>query len=151
MTAPTRRAALSALASVPALAIPAPAAIAAAGPSVESEDIVTTEQMAAMNFEPWTHTEGEWEPPSNAEWAKDGAYLLPFVRLAWICMFKTKAELETIATGLGDERFEELVNGIHHSLEFFENFVPILKSAEARIMCAATAVALRDGSLDETS
>ena len=41
-------------------------------------------------------------------------------------MFKTKAELETIAEELEDEQFEELVNGDIHSREFFENFVMVL-------------------------
>jgi hypothetical protein len=54
--------------------------------------------------------------------------MLPFVRMTWITLFKTKAEVETIE--------EELVNGIIHSREFFENFVKILEAAEVRIMCA---------------
>jgi hypothetical protein len=97
-----------------------------------------------MNFEPWKHGGNEeWEPPSNVKWAEDGAYLLPFVRMAWIWMYKTKPELETLAEELEDEPFEEMVEGIHHSLEFFENFVTVLQAAEIRIMCAASAVELR--------
>ena len=120
-------------------------------PKAGSAEPATIEQMAAMNFKPWEHTENEWKPPSNTEWNSHGTYLLPFTRLAWLSMFKTKAELETIAEELEDEQFEELVNGIIHSLEFFENFVTVLRSAEVRIMCAEAAVALRNGDRDETS
>jgi hypothetical protein len=112
----------------------------------------TAEQIAAMNFEPWAHGgDEEWKPPSNAKWAEDGAYLLPFVRMAWICMYKTKPELETMAEKLEEEPFEEMVEGIAHSQKFFKNFVTILQAAEVRIMCAASAAALRAGASDETS
>ena len=150
MTAPTRRAALTALAGVPALAIPA-AAMGAQKPNPSSAEPATIEQMAEMNFRPWEHTEDEWKPPSNTEWNSHGTHLLPFTRLAWLSMFKTKAELETIAEELEDEQFEELVNGIIHSREFFENFVMVLRSAEVRIICGEAAVELRNGDCDETS
>ena len=71
--------------------------------------------------------------------------------MAWLTLFKTKTEVETIAETLDDEPFEILVNGIIHSREFFENFVKILNAAEVRIMCAATAVEFSAGPLDETS
>lgn len=31
-----------------------------------------------MNIEQRTHTQDEWEPPSNEEWVSLGTYLLPF-------------------------------------------------------------------------
>jgi hypothetical protein len=80
-----------------------------------------------------------------------GAYLLPFVRMAWICMYKTKPELETMAEELEDEPFEEMIEGIAHSQKFFKNFVTILQAAELRIMCATSAVAIRAGASDENS
>ena len=73
MTAPTRRAALTALAGVPALAIPA-AAMGAQKPNPSSAEPATIEQMAEMNFRPWEHTEDEWKPPSNTEWNSHGTH-----------------------------------------------------------------------------
>jgi hypothetical protein len=29
---------------------------------------MTAEQWAALNFEPWTHKEDEWKPPTDEEW-----------------------------------------------------------------------------------
>jgi hypothetical protein len=101
----------------------------------------TVVDMAAMNFEPWEHGPNGWKPPSNSEWAKDGAYLLPFVRMAWFAMYKTKAELQTIAETLEDGPFDHMMDGIAHSREFFEKFLTVLNGAEARILCAACASA----------
>jgi hypothetical protein len=116
--------------------------------SVEKK-IVTIEQMAARNFEPWKHEADEWEPPSNDEWEKDGPFLLPFARMAWMALFKTKAELEAIAEGLAGEPFEELVAGIVDARKYFENFVTILDAAEVRIMCAAASQEVRSGKASE--
>jgi hypothetical protein len=112
---------------------------------------VAAEQWAAMNFEPWRHAQEEWEPPSNKDWGPHGDHVLPFMRLAWITMYKTKAELETIADELEDDPFFEMVEGIRHSQTFFEPFLAILKSAELRILCAASAVEVRNREPDETS
>jgi hypothetical protein len=46
------------------------------------DEIMTAEQWAAFNFEPWPHTEDEWKPPADKEWLDDGRYVLPFVRMA---------------------------------------------------------------------
>jgi hypothetical protein len=108
------------------------------------EQLATDEQWAAVNFEPWQHEPNEWEPPSNAEWSSFAAQLLPYVRMAWISLFKTKAELETMAKTLDEEPFEEMVEGISNSKKFFEEYVTILQTAEARIFSAATAVIMAE-------
>ena len=52
-----------------------PGRLAAAQPDASAESkIVTFEQKVAMNFEQWPHVPDEWEPPTNAEWARDGDY-----------------------------------------------------------------------------
>jgi hypothetical protein len=56
---------------------------------------ISLKKLAALNFEPWKHKDGEWTPPSLEEWSKDGAALNWSVVLAWHTMFKTKAALET--------------------------------------------------------
>ncbi len=102
------------------------------------ESIVTDAQWAALNFEPWTHTEDGWKPPSDQEWARAVA-LLPDVRIAWFCMFKTKVELQTIVTKLGDEAGAEMIERIIKARKFFETFVDVLGGAEARLFVAAAA------------
>jgi hypothetical protein len=110
------------------------------------EEIMTAEQWAAFDFEPWTHTEDEWKPPVDKEWMDDGRSVLPFVRMAWIALHRTKAELVEGFGKLDDDdgTFETMMDGIAHAQEFFENFATILKAGEARLMCAASA-ALRAG------
>jgi hypothetical protein len=105
---------------------------------------MTDEQWAAMDFEPWTHNEDEWKPPTDEEWPADSADVLPFVRLAWHAMFKTKAELGTIFKKMGDDDFGKLAEDMARSREFFERFVGVLQSAEIRLICAGTAVELKD-------
>jgi hypothetical protein len=109
------------------------------------EEIMTGEQWAAFDSEPWTHTEDEWKPPSENEWMADGRDVLPFVRMAWIALHRTKAELVGGFGELGDEAFETMMDGIAHSQEFFENFAKILKAGEVRLLCAASAAALHAG------
>ena len=75
-------------------------------------EIATFEQMAATEFEPWKHIADEWTPPGKDQWGKDGSGVLPCVRMAWILMYKTKAELETIVETLEEEPFEEMFDGI---------------------------------------
>jgi hypothetical protein len=103
-----------------------------------TEQPLTDEQWAALNFEPWTHTEDEWKPPSNKEWA-DAIALLPHVRIAWICMFQTKAELQAIVTNLGDDAGAEMIETIIESRKFFKTFVDVLGGAEVRLFAAAAA------------
>jgi hypothetical protein len=99
---------------------------------------MTDEQWAAMNFEPWTHNEDEWEPPTDKEWADD--IRLPTVRLAWHLMHKTKAELVAGAAKMEDKDGVRLIDGIAEAREFFERCVGVLQSAEVRLICAGTAV-----------
>jgi hypothetical protein len=117
---------------------------ALASPKSDDEIITTAEQWAAVDFEPWTHTEDEWKPPTGAEWPDHIRYFFPYVRLAWETLFKTKAELQTVAEGLDGEPLETLLNGIADSREFFDNFVKILDAAQARLLCAASAAELSE-------
>jgi hypothetical protein len=127
----------------------AKAAVRAASPALpkSDEEIMTAEQWAAFDFEPWTHTEDEWKPPvAEKEWLDDGREVLPFVRMAWLALHRTKAELVEGLGKLDDGRpFETMMDGIAHSHEFFENFAKILKAGEARLLCAASAAELRAG------
>ena len=115
------------------------------------EEPMTAEQCAAFDFEPWTRTEDEWKPPADKEWMDDGRYVLPFVRMAWRALHLTKAELVEGFGKLNEEPFEVMMDGIAHSHEFFENVAKILKAGEIRLLCAASAAALRAGNEETRS
>jgi hypothetical protein len=108
-----------------------------------NEQSMTAEQWAAMDFEPWTHSEDEWKPPTDKEFADDTR--LPAVRLAWHIVHKTKAELVAGAVKMGAEDGVRLIDGIAEAREFFERCVGVLQSAEVRLICAGTAVELKEG------
>jgi hypothetical protein len=110
-----------------------------------NEQPMTDEQWAAMDFEPWTHKPDEWKPPTADEWRREHVnFVFPYIRLAWETMYKTKAELMTIVEKLDGEPLDELITGIADSKEFFEMFVGVLQSAEIRLICAGTAVELKE-------
>jgi hypothetical protein len=115
------------------------------GSPKSDEEIMTGEQWAALDFEPRPRAADEWKPPADKQWTDDGHYVLPFVRMAWFALHRTKAELVEGLGKLDDEPFETMMNGIAHSHEFFENFAKILQAGEARLLCAASAAALRAG------
>jgi hypothetical protein len=104
----------------------------------------TAQQMAAMDFKPWEHLEDGWKVPSNEEWMPFGEWVLPTVRIAWVAMFKTKDELETVARELDADTFKEMVSGIGRAREAFQDFVNVLSGAEARIMCAAASALAKE-------
>jgi len=94
MTTPTRRAALTALASASALAIPA-IAVAKPDAPAESEKITTAEQWAAMNFEPLTID----EMPTYEEWQAMAESHAVTPRIARMTLTKTKDEVKEIFRG----------------------------------------------------
>jgi hypothetical protein len=107
----------------------------------KSHKPMTDEQWAAIEFEPWMHNEDEWEPPTDKEWADD--IRLPTVRLAWHLMHKTKAELVAGAAKMEDKGVR-LIDGFAEAREFFERCVGVLEFAEIRLICAGTAVELKE-------
>ncbi len=86
----------------------------------------------------------QWKPPSADEWRDHINFVFPYIRLAWETMYKTKAELGKVYQELGDDTFGSQVEDMVHSREFFERFVGVLRSAEIRLICAATAVELKE-------
>jgi hypothetical protein len=91
---------------------------------------------AELDFEPWQHTEDGWKPPSNKEWNDWGAEYLPYVRIAWISMFKTKAELQVVIDDLGEECGIEMLDGFSRIVSSLKGVVEVVDAAEARIITA---------------
>ena len=109
---------------------------------------MTDEELAAMDFEPWQHVPGEWTPPSNVEWSKLANPYLVSVRMAWLTLYKTKAELVEMIEGMDREGiFEPYGNGIRDSIDFFRAFLVVLEAAEARVICAGLNARESDGAV----
>jgi hypothetical protein len=127
-------------------ALPVYTTIAPVGNDAEIEgdnDSITFEEMAAAEFEPWEHHKGGWRVPTNEEWVSFGERVLPTVRIAWVTMYKTKAELENISRELDDDAFIEMGNAIGEARAAFEGFAKVLAGARARIMCASASAGRR--------
>ena len=52
----------------------------------------------------------EWTPPTNEDWKNRSNYWLPHIRMAWLTMYKTKDELETVCREL-DRDFAFMIEG----------------------------------------
>ena len=80
------------------------------------EEPMTAEQLAAFDFEPMTHTEDEWKPPTDKEWMDGGRYVLHFVRMAWLALYRSKAELVEGFGKLDEEPFEVMMESYRRFL-----------------------------------
>lgn len=109
-------------------------------------DAATAEELAALDFQPWTHSPDEWRPPGDAEWAARGKDALPMVRMAWLTLFKTKDEMVKAMEALtsDEEAGERFMNSFIDTIDFFKGLLAVLEIAEARILCSGAVVELRD-------
>ena len=106
-------------------------------PHAASGEPLTAEQLAAGNFEPWRHAQGQWTPLEDAEWNRLCEWFLPTLRLAWLTLHRTKAELEKIVADLSDENFIASVKNFAAAAEYAQSTRAIFQGAEARLMVAA--------------
>lgn len=108
--------------------------------------VITREKLAALKFEPWPLGADEWRPPSGDEWTEEARRILPCVRVAWLMVHKTKAELETIVKGSRVETLDETLEMFERAQEFFAGFTMVLQAAEIRFMSAVeSAIGVRAG------
>lgn len=106
----------------------------------QDKDSATIEDLAGLAFEPWRPEPGGWSPPTNAEWVDFANPHLISVRLAWLTLQKSKADLVAMCDELDDEAMTELVKQLGQSADWFEGLHKVLASAECRIMCACAAL-----------
>jgi hypothetical protein len=104
----------------------------------------TLDDYGAIEFEAWQHEEGEWVPPSNEKWAQLANPHLVTACIAWLTMFRTKNELMEMLDGLDDEAGRELMERFTDTVNFFKGFTALLEGAEARILCAGSALIKQD-------
>jgi hypothetical protein len=71
--------------------------------------IATVEEMACIDFIASAY---ELTPSTGEGWAQIGATKLPMLRLAWLLLYKSNAEIEGIVENSGDETFFDISNGV---------------------------------------
>ena len=94
------------------------------------------------HFEPWQHEDGEWKPPTNKEWAELANPYAVTLRVAWIMVHKTEADLAEGLDEMGEDGGRELMRCFLDTIAFFKGALQLLEAAEARILVAG-------GALDE--
>jgi hypothetical protein len=138
MTAQTRRAALGALASLPALGLTGAAAKPDA--SAGSEKIATAEQWAAMNFEPLTID----EMPTYDEWCAMAESHAITLRVAWLTLGKTKEEVKEIVRRMDEPLMKDLFDNLESAEKTFGHFRWVVECALIRLGVAGSAVELEE-------
>jgi len=99
----------------------------------------------------------DWEPrptnllecaPTRREWSNDGNAHLVTIRLAFVMLTKTRAELIDVAhrllhdpdpDGCAANMAESLLDSLNDSREWFQTFADALSTAHARLLSAAAA------------
>jgi hypothetical protein len=97
-------------------------------------------EVADFDFEPWDDT--GWRPPlSDKDWLDFGQTPLIMLRTAWRILHRTKAQLMEIDAETALQTSEHL----EESWRALDALGDMLKSADARILCAASAAVAKTG------
>ncbi|MFO1118131.1 MAG: hypothetical protein U1E28_20885 [Beijerinckiaceae bacterium] len=110
-------------------------------PEENNSDLI---EMAEMEFQPWSDTTPE------AMWSQANRTHMVWLRMALAAMFQTKQQLvDGFGKEMNDEMIDEMFNGFKDAKGFLKVATETIESAEARIMCALSNLALDDASADK--
>ncbi len=114
--------------------------------AASSEKLATFEDYAAQDFEAWKHKEGEWEPPSNEEWAKLADPHLMTIRVAWRFLYLSKPEFIQAFRKLEKAgAIEATFDHLKLTSDFLKGLRELIDNAELRFICAGAAIAQSEG------
>jgi hypothetical protein len=119
---------------------------APAGLALAKGRLATIAELADADFEPWAVS--DFEPHTNAEWAKLANPNLVSARIAVTLLRKTKAELVEMVRGMPDEGVgspEHMADWLTDSLGFFTGYHDLIDYGLTRLMCAGAVVAREQG------
>jgi hypothetical protein len=134
----TRRAVMAGLAAAPVAGIPGATSEADAAVNGD-EKLMTTEDFAAFEFEPWrADLLALCEPPNNEKWEELSLQHLIFIRLAWAMLHQTKQEIIDRWCGADDEAGILMIDGVADGIRFHQQAVDILTAAQSRILVAGS-------------
>jgi len=112
-------------------------------PLLDDDGRASIEDVAAMDFEPWTHQPGEFTPPRDAsEWAALADPHAANLRMAWLSLYKTKPELVEFVSVAGGGAGQFVVQRIETTTGFLRQLLKIMEVAEARYLCACASYAV---------
>lgn len=110
----------------------------------KKESLATTKQWAEMKFEPIDAKKLEdIKPVSTEKWNELGKEMLPYVRLAWKLLSKSKAELKQSMTTAGTQDGElgcQLIETFEDMEVFFRRYAEMVTAAKMRCLIVATAI-----------
>lgn len=99
-------------------------------------------KFAATDWQPWDVS--DCPLPSNQEWIDGINPYLVSLRLAWVTMGKTKAELvENVESLEADDALRPMMDGLDSTERQMRGLYELASAAQARLLCAATVASLR--------
>ena len=111
-----------------------------------NDDLASLEDYAAQDFEAWKHKEGEWEPPSNEEWAKLADPHLMTIRVAWRFLYLSKPEfIEAFRKLEKAGALEATFDHLKLTSDFLKGLRELIDNAELRFISAGAAIAQSEG------
>lgn len=112
----------------------------APSPLPDESKLTTLEDYQTATFEPWQHTDGEWQPPTNHALAEEMGIVT--LRIAWFTLYKIKAELVEIAEGLWSDDdpnlLMELADNIRNLKSMHSDIMTMLNTADLRLLVACS-------------
>jgi hypothetical protein len=115
--------------------------------TTKTQDPATVAEFAALEFEPWQHKADEWTPPTNEEWERLANPHLITIRIAWLILHKSKAELVDMVAELFDDEGDvgpETFERLHDTAEWLRGLLKLVRGAEARLCAAGAVLELRE-------
>jgi hypothetical protein len=81
----------------------------------------TIAETAEIDFQAWPHKRDKWTPPTAEELRR----LVPNLRIAWLLMFKSRAELEEMLVGVDTAVALDLFDRLAELSDAFAAFADI--------------------------
>jgi hypothetical protein len=104
----------------------------------------TTAEWAALDFQPIPAQELR-QPPTYADWMRMSHNHLVALSLAWKTLGMTKEELKKFVRENGDDTaLDELLQSLSSARNTFKCFWHAARTANARLICAGSAVELEN-------
>ena len=107
--------------------------------SDEPED--DTEAFGALEFEPVEDLDGTMRALSYPQWGETTQAIGQDLRIAAKLLEKTKPEVVQGSRELGPDDLMDLIDSLHQTTELLKSYAALAKSAEVRLLVAASSLA----------
>jgi hypothetical protein len=121
------------------LAVAPVAGLPGVGAEAAEEKLMTAEDYAAAEFEPWpADLLATCEPPNNEKWAELSLQHVATIRCAWLMLSQPKDKMVAMLRDVDEQIGCEMFDAFRAAIEFHKQAVKIFEAAECRILVAGS-------------